>query len=182
MLAEPLAVRQTVAPPPLPQLCACASGAALAPKASSNASIKDLMFYLSVKVLGRLSPPVTSVMERRGSVHGPSRWIRVVARHDGVAEAFDDHAIDGHELVARLRVLRRCWDRRASRREQGGGERHVSAVRSMERFGAETLGLTNELVLGKSQSINSASEDNRNAPGLKTVRFDVESSNQKISG
>jgi hypothetical protein len=52
-----------VAPPPLPQLCASANGAALAPKASSIAGIKVFMFYLSrLKVLGRLSPPVTSVV------------------------------------------------------------------------------------------------------------------------
>src|SRR4051812_42015887 len=67
------------------QLCACARPPALAPKASSSAGIKVLMFYLSrLKVLGRLSPPDSSVMEGRSSVHGLAsrqlRWIAVVVK------------------------------------------------------------------------------------------------------
>jgi hypothetical protein len=39
--------------PPLP--CACASGVAVTPKASSSAGIKVLKFYFQVKLRGRLN-------------------------------------------------------------------------------------------------------------------------------
>jgi hypothetical protein len=56
-----LAVRQTVAPPPLPQFCASAKVPALTPKASRSAGIKVLMFTFKFE---SARPVVSSGHER----------------------------------------------------------------------------------------------------------------------